>query len=97
MWTMFGPFCPISAILSPIDAHVGVLFTGLNNAMAYQKWQLLRIWVPSYIVDRFKKLLTLYVENYERGFCTYKKHFYHHIPILYSRWTPIMIIIVIND
>ena len=53
--------------------------------------------MTSYIVDRFKKLFTLYAENYKRIFCTYKKHFYHHIPILYSRWTPIMIIIVIND
>ena len=34
MWALFGP---ISAILSPIYTHVGVLFTGLNNAMAYQK------------------------------------------------------------
>jgi len=91
MWTMFGPFCPISAILSPIDAHVGVLFTGLNNAMAYQKWQL------SHIVDRFKKLFYTICRKLRAEILHLKKHFYHHIPILYSRWTPIMIIIVIND
>ena len=75
MWALFGP------VLSNISYFVSnlrtcwLLFTGLNNAMAYQKWQWLGILVPSYIVDRFKKLFSLYAENCGRRFCTYKKTF----------------------